>query len=224
MTMKTVAALLIGTLVSVTAATTTASTAANAARTIRAPDIGPSENAPDTVYYERDYFDYVDERLGQLDEPSLWKLSKNPNLESFRFFWAPDEGPAYLMRVDINPEGTGQFTFKTSTGVTEADWGTVAEAQTRPLTEKELKDLRFRFNFMAYWHVKTDDPEDLAIQEGPLWLFEAIHAAKYHAVHRSNPAFGEPRRLGMLLLSFAELGEDDIAWPRRPVPTRPDSK
>jgi hypothetical protein len=189
---------------------------ASAQRTIKAPDIGAPENAPDTVYFEKDYFEYVDERLYALEEPSLWKMSRDPNTESIRFFWVPEDGEVLMLRVDLTLEGEAFMTFKRSAGINEETWGAVASTQSRKLSEKELKELRFRFDFMKYWRIERDDPEDYANSEGPLWLFEAIHGSKYHAVHRSNPTQGEARRLGLLMLSFVELGEVDVTWPRRP--------
>lgn len=190
----------------------------SAQRPVRVPDIGEAENAPSSVYYEKDYFYYSDDRLDHLDEPSLWKLSKNPNLEAIRFFWVPEEGEVLVVRVDISrAEDRAVMTFKRSTGSTEESWGTVKHEETRDLTKAELKELRFRFNFMVYWRFERDDPDDYANSPGPLWLFEAIEGTKYHAVHRQNPTMGETMRLGQLLLSFAGVEPHEVAWPKKPV-------
>lgn len=210
-------------LISGAGAVLVASSLAYAERTIRSPDVGQPENAPSSVYYEEDYFSYSDERLEQLDEASFWKLSKDPNLEAIRFFWVPEEGEVLLVRINIDKASDkAQMTFKRSTGVTETSWGTVAQSSTRELKAAELKDLRYQFDYMAYWRFETDNPDDFANSPGPLWLFEAIEGTKYHAAHRSNPTLGEAKRLGLLMLRFAELDETDVAWPRRPTaPKRP---
>ena len=198
------------------------SSAATAQRAIKAPDIGKPENAPSSVYYENDYFTYSDDRLDQLKEPSLWKQSKDPNAEGIRFFWVPSEGEVLTVRVEVDAKSDkATLFFKRSTGVTETSWGTVAEETSRELKADELKELNFRFNFMAYWRIETDDPDDYANSPGPLWLFEAVEGGKYHAVHRQNPTMGETKRLGLLMLSFAGLDETDVQWPKRPVASKP---
>lgn len=203
-----------------------ATQSAAAQRTVRAPQIGTAEDAPDTVYYESDYFDYVDARLDDLDEPSLWKLSRDPNAEGYRFFWVPDEGVVHMVRLDVGPTGIAELTYKQSSGVTAESWGTVAESKSRKLTEKEFKEFQFRFGYMRFWHMKTEDAEDPANSIGPLWLAEATHRSKYHAVYRTNPMSGELKKLGDLLLSFVEMTDADVSSIARPTrssrPTPPD--
>ena len=202
-------------------ATLVVASLAHAERTIKAPSVGQPENAPSSVYYEEDYFSYSDERLEHLEESSFWKTSKDPNREAIRFFWVPDEGEALLVRIDINKAtDKAQLTFKRSTGVTQESWGTVAESSTRELTGDKLKDLRYQFNYMAYWRIETDDPDDYANSPGPLWLIESIEGTKYHAVHRPNPTLGEVKRMGLLMLGFADLDEIDVGWPRRPTASK----
>lgn len=193
---------------------------AGAQRPIKAPDVGAAEKAPTSVYYERDYFSVLDDRLVGLGETSLWELSKNPNKEAMRFFWVPEEGPAMAVRIDLEGD-KATLTWKRSTGVTEEDWGTVAEEMTRPLTDKELKDLRITFDVISYWYIEGDDPDDVVNSDGPLWLLEAVHGGKYHAVNRENPRLGGVRRLGLQMLSLAEISEEDVRWPRRPVLSQP---
>jgi hypothetical protein len=195
-------------------------TSASAARPIKAPEVGPAEKAPDTVYFEKDHFDYTDVRLDDLDEPSLWKMSKNPNAEALRYFYVPAEGPVLVIRIDINEDDEATLTYKRSTGVTETSWGGVGETEVRVLSKEERKELRFRFDFMKYWLIEGYAPDSWDNTPGPLWLLEAIDGSKYHAIQRTNPVRGEARKLSLLLLSFVELSEQDVAVSNRPVMSR----
>lgn len=188
-----------------------------AQRPVPTPDVDPAEVAPDSVYFEKDWFKYYDQRLEDLDEPSLWQLSKDPNAEAFRFFWLPEMGEAIVIRIDVTPEGVATITSKRSSGLDGESWGKAKDIETRVLSKEELKDLRFRFGYMKYWYVERTDEEDVINRPGPVWLYEAIHKTKYHAVERTNPAPGQTRKLGLLLLRFIEVDESEIAWPKKPV-------
>jgi hypothetical protein len=192
------------------------SPAAFAQKTVKAPEIIPAEAAPASVYYEKDWFDYYDDRLKDLGEPSFFQASKNPNAEAFRFFWMPQEGTPIILRIDVTPEGVATLTSKRSTGMDDKSWGKPQEETTRVLSEEELKDLRFKFGYMKYWYVERHDPDNVVSRPGPLWLYEAIEGGKYHAVERTNPAPGQTRAYGLLLLSFIEVDESEIMWPLRP--------
>lgn len=191
-----------------------------AQRTVKAPDTDPAEVAPASVYYEKDWFGYYDQRLKDLGEPSFFQLSKNPNLEAFRFFWIPEDGEPIIVRIDMDAEGVATLISKRSTGLVGAvhdeNWGTAKNEETRVLSKAELKDLRFRFSYMKYWYVERDDEEDVINRPGPTWLYEAIEGGKYHAVERTNPADGQTRKLGLLLLRFIEVDESEVKWPGRP--------
>lgn len=191
-----------------------------AQRTVKAPEIDPAEVAPASVYFEKDWFDYYDQRLKDLDEPSLWQLSKNPNLEVFRFFWLPEEGEPIIIRIDMDDKGVATLTSKRSVGyngsLKSESWGKVKDEEIRVLSKEELKDLRFRFSYMKYWYVERDDEENVISRPGPTWLYEAIEGGKYHAIERTNPASGQTRKLGLLLLRFIEVDESEVKWPRSP--------
>lgn len=188
-----------------------------AQRPVPTPDVDPAEVAPDAVYYEKDWFKYYDQRLEDLDEPSLWKMSRDPNNEAIRFFWLPEAGEAIAVRIDFTPEGVAILTSKRSTGLDGESWGTAKGVETRFLSKEEVKDLRFRFSYMKYWYVERSDEENEISTPGPLWLYEAIHKTKYHAVERTNPAPGQTRKLGLLLLRFIEVDESEVAWPQKPT-------
>lgn len=188
-----------------------------AQRTVKAPEIDPAEVAPASVYYEKDWFEYYDQRLDDLDEPSLWQMSKDPNAEAFRFFWLSKEDVPIVVRIDIASDGTATLTSKRSTGLEGESWGKAKDIETRVLSEEEVKDLRFRFGYMKYWYVERTDEEDVINRPGPVWLYEGVHKGKYHAVERTNPAPGETRKLGLLLLRFIEVDENEVKWPRRPT-------
>lgn len=194
-----------------------APTSAMAQRTVTAPEIDPAQVAPDSVYYEKDWFKYYDQRLDDLDEPSLWQMSKDPNAEAFRFFWLTKDGAPIIVRIDVAIDGAATLTAKRSTGLAGESWGDAKDVETRALSKEELKDLRFRFGYMKYWYVERTDEENVISRPGPVWLFEAIHKGKYHAVERTNPAPGETRKLGLLLLRFIEVDEREVIWPQRPT-------
>lgn len=191
-----------------------------AQRTVKAPDTDPAEVAPASVYHEKDWFRYYDQRLKDLEEPSLWQLSKNPNLEAFRFFWLPEEGEPIIIRIDVDAEGAATLISKRIAALDgpldSESWGKAKDQETRVLSKEELKDLRFRFGYMKYWYVERDDEENVISRPGPTWLYEAIEGGKYHAVERTNPAEGQTRKLGLLLLRFIEVDESEVKWPRRP--------
>ncbi len=191
--------------------------AAWAQRPVPTPDVDPAEVAPDSVYFEKDWFRYYDQRLEDLDEPSLWQLSRNPNAVVYRFFWIPDDGAGIVIRIDVTPEGVATLTSKRTSGRDGESWGSAKDVETRVLSKEELKDLRFRFGFMKYWYVERTDEENVISRPGPLWLYEAIHKTKYHAVERTNPAPGETRKLGLLLLRVIEVDESEIAFPQKPT-------
>ena len=117
-----------------------------AQRTVKAPQTDPAEVAPASVYFEKDWFKYYDQRLKDLDEQSFFQLSKNPNLEAFRFFWLPEEGEPFIIRIDIDTKGVATLTSKQAAGYTGSvgseSWGKVKGETTRVLSKEELKDLQ----------------------------------------------------------------------------------
>src|SRR6266513_5488624 len=75
--------------------------------------------------------------LKALAEPSLLHLSKNPALESYRFFWLRTFHHPVIVRVDVRAGDAGELTSKVASGKGGYDPGHLLENTSRPLTREQ---------------------------------------------------------------------------------------
>jgi hypothetical protein len=177
--------------------------------------------APQSVFTEKDYFPYADRRLYKIEEPSLWKLSRDPNTRVFRFFFVPENSQALSIRIDFATPEEAILTWRKFSGRTADYWGEVLETKEIKLTSEQIKLFNYEFHRLNYWYLDRDlhlsEKEQILASlivteqdekdESDLWLLEAAEYGKYHAVPRFNPTEGLVYEHQKFLVRFSGLPE-----------------
>jgi len=164
--------------------------------------------APQSVFTETDYFPYADRRLFKMKEPSLWKMSRDPNNRAFRFLWVPVSGQVLLIRIDFEGPDKASLTTSRSTGIEDEDWGEVTDLRTIELTDEQIELFEYRFNRLDYWYLEREQETEEEV--GDLWLFEGAEYGKYHAVPRVKPAEGLIYDFELFLVRFSGLDQSIV--------------
>jgi hypothetical protein len=177
--------------------------------------------APQSVFTEKDYFPYADRRLYRIEEPSLWKLSRDPNTRVFRFMFVPENSPALSIRIDFAAPEEAVLTWRKFSGQPAEYWGEVQETKEIKLTSEQIKLFEYEFHRLNYWYLDREpqlsEREQILASlivtekevdgESDLWLLEAAEYGKYHAVTRINPTEGLVYEYQKFLVRFSGLPE-----------------
>ena len=170
--------------------------------------------APQSVFTEVDYFPYADRRLFKMEEPSLWQMSRDPNIRIFRFIWLPLEGQVLSIRIEFAGPDTATLTTARSTGVEGEDWGEITGLRTIELTTEQIELFEYRFNRLDFWYLEREpelaEAAASADVSADLWLLEGAEYGKYHAVPRASQNVGLIYDFELFLVRFSGLDQSIV--------------
>lgn len=183
--------------------------------------IGHENRFPASVYYEKDFFKPYDYRLLAFEEESLWQVSKDPNAETYRFFWLPDsnvngDAVPWMVRIDVDAEGETKISWKQTDGSQVNILGKRTLNETLSLSPKIMEIFYTKFRRSDFWYldplreVKRPGYEPDPNRSGAEWILEAAEGGKYHSVHRIKPGQTMERELGEYMTELTGFSRDSL--------------
>lgn len=142
-------------------------------------------------------------QLKALDEPSLWKLSKQSSRERvYRFLWLRSFHHPIVVRLNLNPDGSGTVTTKIASGAGGYDPGKLIVNRTRGLGTDDVKRFLSRVDKERYWDLPTKEQQtgNVIGVDGAQWVIEAVRIGNYKIVDRWSPSKGPIKDLGLTML------------------------
>jgi hypothetical protein len=135
-----------------------------------------------------DHFVYgwYSQQLKALDETSLFELSKNPAVGSYRFLWLRTFHHPVAVRVDVLADGTATLRTKIASGAGGYDPGKLISNETRLLTKEETRKVVARVNASDFWRLPSYDRTRTG-DDGSEWIFEVADQGRYHLRKRLDP-------------------------------------
>ena len=143
--------------------------------------------------------DWYSGQLKALGEPSLWELSRDPAIESYRFLWPRTFHHPIAVRVDVNADGSATLTTKVTGGAGGYDPGKLIVNTNGPLINEDARSLVAQIDASGFWQ-RLGSLDDQSGTDGSEWVVEAAVHGRYHLAHQWSPASGPIRDLGILFL------------------------
>jgi hypothetical protein len=151
-------------------------------------------------------------QLNALQEPSLYRMAKAPNTESYRFLWLRSFNNPIAVRLDPKPNGTSVLTTKVASGTGGFRPGVLTENSSRLLTREQTKAFLSKVTEVGFWNA-PNPVNDQKGTDGSQWIIEGVKGGHYHVVDRWSPTIGVARQLGLLLafdLAKIAMPKNDI--------------
>lgn len=153
-------------------------------------------------------------QLKALQEPSLWELSKKTNTtQGYRFLWLRSFHHPISIRLDVQPDGSGNLTIKICDGKGGYEPGKIIRNQRRILSPQVIAEFLSEINKQGYWDLPTEEPFNGTIGlDGAQWILEGVNKSNYKIVDRWSPKDGPIRELGLKMIDLAglQLKKDEI--------------
>lgn len=146
--------------------------------------------------------DWYSSQLRALQESPLYSTEIDPKIECYRFTWLRTFHRPVAFRIDVNPDGTGQFTIKVADGAGGFEPGKLVRDEKKPLEKRLMEVIRWRFSTAKFFELPPFE-ENQRGNDGSEWILEAVRDGKYHIVTRWTPQTGPIQMLGM---EFIEIG------------------
>lgn len=131
---------------------------------------------------------YASELRG-LQEPSLQEAQVRPGAAVYRFLLIPAFTPSLVIRLTLNPDGSGTLLAKL--GTKRSSGGeTTPKQQTLSLAPAQVNKFLNLVRETNFWSLPSAQPEEspMRFADGKEWLLEAKETNKYHVVDRSDNA------------------------------------
>jgi hypothetical protein len=161
--------------------------------------------------FKRDWYSMV---VKDLQEPSLLEEAANTQAESYRFLWIRSFHHPIVVRLDLNPDGTGVLTTKVATGAAGYPRSITHLLQnvTRPLPREQIRAYLALLKKDGFWALTSPDENKSGV-DGAQWIVEGVQGGRYHVVDRWSPKEGPVRNLGLALvvgLAQMDIPDDEI--------------
>jgi hypothetical protein len=122
--------------------------------------------------------------LRRLEESSLTEAKTDRDPFVYRFLLIPSFTPSFLVRLTINPDGTGTLTAKTTADETGKASVTLNQ-QTENVSAENVSKFLTLLSEVDFWSLPTEAPRRGL--DGQVWLLEGRKGRKYHVVDRWCP-------------------------------------
>ena len=144
--------------------------------------------------------------LRELEEPSL-RRGETMSGTVYRFLLIPPFTPSLVVRLAVNPDGTGKLIAKLGTKHSRNGEVTPRQQSLSVSTEQVSKFLSL-LREADFWSLPSARYEEtlVSVADGKVWLLEANKSGKYHVVNRSD---------GLIEASFS--GACDYLMERSPL-------
>lgn len=170
----------------------------------------PADTLDETAASSRSRERSYSEHLQALKEPSLWDLSKNQKLQSYRFLWLRTFHHPISVRLDVQQDRTSLLTTKITSGHGGYEPGKLVVTKSRKLTKDQTTWFLDRIEELGFWKLASfEKPYEIGPNgekvpliglDGAQWIVEGVKDGKYHVVDRWSPEKGPVRALGIIML------------------------
>ena len=140
---------------------------------------------------------WYSKQLKALQEPSLFQMSKDSKVESYRFVWLRTFHHPVIVRVDIKADGSAELTTKVSSGAGGYEPGKLIENASRPLVQRQTDKFLGTVKRLQFWELPTYEISEGVGCDGSQWIIEGVKDGKYHVVDRWTPGKGPVHDLGL---------------------------
>lgn len=123
--------------------------------------------------------------LRQLQEPSLLAGKNRRSYSVYRFLLVPSFSPSLVIRLVVNPDGTGTLATKLRTNIRGEDENALVE-QTLAVSSEQVNDFLNLLHEADFWSLPT--AKSTHGWDGEEWLLEGKRNDKYHVVDRWSGA------------------------------------
>lgn len=123
--------------------------------------------------------------LRQLREPSLLEAKNRRGYSVYRFLLIPSFSPSLVIRLVVNPDGTGTLATKLRTNIRGEDENAPLE-QTSAVSFEQVNDFVNLLRDADFWSSPT--AKSRYGFDGEEWLLEGKRNDKYHVVDRWSGA------------------------------------
>jgi len=145
--------------------------------------------------------------LQALGEPSLFELSRDSSVESYRFLWLRSFHHPIAIRITRQLDGSFQIIAKMADGAGGYALGKVTMHTVRTLTSDEAQKFLSCVERSGFWNA-PNPVDDQRGADGSQWIIEAVKGGKYHVIDRWSPHKGPARDLGLVMVF--DLGKMEI--------------
>jgi hypothetical protein len=145
-------------------------------------------------------------QLKALQEAPLYAEKIDAKTECYRFTWLRTFHHPVVFRVDVQADGTAQFTIKVADGAGGYEPGKLVRNEKRAWDERMVKMIRSRFLGEKFFEIPAFEEGRLGC-DGSEWILECVRDGKYHIVSRWSPESGPVHTLGFQLIEIAIAGD-----------------
>ena len=162
---------------------------------------------PDRTFDERDRVEdsvvsWYSNELKTLKEDSLWQLSKeSPKQQVYRFLWLRTFHHPVVVRLAVQPDGSGLLTTKVTSGKGGYDPGKLIVNRTKKISKDVVDAFVAHVEEEQYWSLPTRETHDPNVVnlDGAQWVLEGVRNGTYKVVDRWSPKDGPIRDLGITM-------------------------
>lgn len=135
----------------------------------------------------------ISNNLRETDDPDFFRAFQELPLyalpdcvdEAYSLTWIPSFHEPVLVRVWRSGDQS-YLVAKSLDSKGEPRLGKVKEANVRPLTNFEWRDVTETFKRNSYWELSSTTTE-IVPNDGAVWLVDGLHSKKFHWVRRRVP-------------------------------------
>ena len=157
---------------------------------------------PNKVFVDFDHDQVLNEMLIKgysdyliaLKEPSLFQISKESNVQCYRFLWLRSFDEPMSFRIIISPKSASILIVKmTDENINSA--GDFTKNITIKLTKNQVDKFLEKLIIARFWELSPSEPLDIrydkhgneylvGIMDGSTWVYEGVKNRVYHVVER----------------------------------------
>jgi hypothetical protein len=142
-------------------------------------------------------------------EPSLFEDASDKTLHVYRFLWLRSFHHAVVVRVTIQPDGTGMVVSKIIGGAGGYKPEKVIKEFSAAVTASQIQKMFDLIQKANFWTLRSTE-EDVSGVDGAQWVIEGLQGGKYLVVDRWSPRDNAYSRLCDYLLNIGKVHEKPV--------------
>lgn len=136
-------------------------------------------------------YEWYSAALRSMDEASLWTASGSPSTAVFRFLWLRSFHQPVLVRLNVEPDGSGTLNLKILSGAYPP--GRLVTNRTKAVPSTTIGEFRGLLGAARYWSL-TNELFNFG-EDGSQWIMEAVEIGRYNVVDRWSPLPSDKYRM-----------------------------
>jgi hypothetical protein len=143
---------------------------------------------------------WYEPHLRAMQEPSLWKRSKNQSSETYRFLWLRSFHHPVSARLDVASDGSAELVVKVLGGAGGYKPGHLIQNRKVKVDKEGVDHFLELLSKADFWSAPTELPPDGSVgTDGAQWIIEGTKTGQYHVVDRWSPENGPYRKAALFL-------------------------